>query len=42
MIEIIISVIVVLCIILMIFTLINNKFKLAVIKIEKAEEDIDI
>ena len=42
MLEIIIIAIVIICIILMIFTLVNNKFKLAVIKIEKAEEDIDI
>lgn len=42
MVEIIIIAIIVICILLMIFTLINNKFKLAIIKIEKAEEDIDI
>ena len=42
MFEIIIISIIVICIILMIFTLVNNKFKLAVIKIDKAEEDIDI
>lgn len=30
------------CIILLLSTLLNNKFKLALIKIEKAEEDIDM
>ncbi len=42
MLEIIISIIVVVSIILLILTILSNKFKLAIIKIEKAEEDIDI
>ncbi len=40
--EIIVGVIVGISIILLIGTIINNRFQLAVIKIEKAEEDIDI
>ncbi len=42
MIEIILGVIVVLSLFLGIFVIFNNKFQLALIKIEKAEEDIDI
>ncbi len=42
MLEIIIAVVVVISFILLICTIISNRFKLAVIKIEKAEEDIDI
>ena len=42
MMEIIIAVIVAVSVILLICTLINNGFRLAMIKIEKAEEDIDI
>ena len=42
MIEIIIGVIAGICFLLFIITIINNRFKFAVIKIEKAEEDINI
>lgn len=42
MLEIIIGIIVVFCFLLFIIVIINNKFKFAVIKIEKAEEDINI
>ena len=42
MIYIFLGVVVFFCILLLVGTLINSKFKLAVIKIEKAEEDIDI
>ena len=42
MLEIIIGVIVVISFLLLIATVINNRFQLAIIKIEKAEEDIDI
>lgn len=42
MLEIILGCLVVVCIILLIFTIYNNKFQLAIIKIEKAEEDISI
>ena len=42
MLEIIIAVIVGISFILLIGTIINNRFQLAIIKIEKAEEDIDI
>ncbi len=40
--EIIVAVIVGISLILLICTIINNRFQLAIIKIEKAEEDIDI
>ena len=40
--EIIIGIIVGISLLLLIATIINNRFKLAIIKIEKAEEDIDI
>lgn len=42
MIEIIIGVILVIIIIFAFFSVINNKYKLAIIKFEKAEEEIDI
>lgn len=42
MIEIIIGVVLFIIIILAFFSVINNKFKLAIIKFEKAEEEIDI
>lgn len=42
MLEIIIGIIVGFCFLLFIIVIINNKFKFAVIKIEKAEEDINI
>lgn len=42
MLEIIIGIIVGISLILLIGTIINNNFQLAIIKIEKAEEDIDI
>lgn len=42
MIEIIIGVIAVISLISLIFVICNNKFQLAIIKIEKAEEDIEI
>lgn len=42
MLEIIIGVIAGICFLLFIITIINNRFKFAVIKIEKAEEDINI
>ena len=42
MLEIIIGIIVCICFLLFIIVIINNKFKFAVIKIEKAEEDINI
>ena len=42
MLEIIIGVIVVISFLLLIATIIHNRFQLAIIKIEKAEEDIDI
>ena len=42
MLEIILGVVAGISFILLIATIINNKFQLAVIKIEKAEEDIDI
>ncbi|MBQ3307776.1 MAG: LemA family protein [Bacilli bacterium] len=42
MIYILLGVVVFFCILLLVGTLINSKFKLAIIKIEKAEEDIDI
>lgn len=42
MVEEILAVVVVISVILLIATIINNRFQLAVIKIEKAEEDIDI
>jgi len=42
MLEIIIAVIVGISLLLLICTIINNRFQLAIIKIEKAEEDIDI
>ena len=42
MLEIILGVISYYFIFLFIFLFINNKFKLAIIKIDKAEEDIDI
>ena len=40
--EIIVGIIVAISFILLIATIINNRFQLALIKIEKAEEDIDI
>ena len=40
--EIIIGIIVGISLLLLIATIINNRFQLAIIKIEKAEEDIDI
>ena len=42
MLEIIIAIVVAISLILLICTIISNRFKLAVIKIEKAEEDIDL
>ena len=42
MIETVLGVVVVLSLFLGIFVIFNNKFQLAIIKIEKAEEDIDI
>ena len=42
MLEIILGIIVVISILLTIFVLINNKFQLANIKIDKAEEDIEL
>lgn len=42
MLEIILGIIVFISLILLIMTIFSNKFKLAVIKIQKAEEDIDI
>lgn len=42
MLEIIIGIIVGFCFLLFIIVIINNKFKFAIIKIEKAEEDINI
>jgi len=42
MLEIIIGVVVGISLLLLIGTIINNNFQLAIIKIEKAEEDIDI
>jgi len=42
MLEIIIGIIVAISILLLIATIINNRFQLAIIKIEKAEEDIDM
>ena len=42
MIEIIIGVVLFIIIILAFFSVINNKFKLAIIKIEKSEEEIYI
>ena len=40
--EVIIGIVIFLCFLLIIITVINNRFKLAIIKIEKAEEDINI
>ncbi len=42
MLEIILGIVVVLSFLLFIFVLFNNKFQLAIIKIDKAEEDIDM
>ncbi len=42
MLEIILGIIVVISILLTIFVIINNKFQLAIIKIDKAEEDISM
>lgn len=42
MIEIILTVIVIISILSFLFVMYNNKFQLAIIKIDKAEEDIDI
>ena len=42
MLEIILGIIVVISFLLFIFVLINNKFQLAIIKIDKAEEDIEL
>lgn len=42
MLEIIIGAIVVFCFFLFIIVIINNKFKFSIIKLEKAEEDIEI
>ena len=42
MLEIIIGIIVGISLILLIGTIINNNYQLAIIKIEKAEEDIDM
>lgn len=42
MLEIIIGIIVVVCFLLFLIVIANNKFKFAIIKLEKAEEDINI
>lgn len=42
MLEIILAIVVVISFLLCILVLINNKFQLAIIKIDKAEEDIDL
>ena len=42
MLEIIIGIIVCICFLLFIIVIVNNKFNFAIIKIEKAEEDINI
>ena len=42
MLEIILTIIVVISLLLFIFVIINNRFSLSIIKIEKAEEDIEL
>lgn len=42
MLEIILGVIVVICLLLIVIAVYNNKFQLVIIKIDKAEEDISI
>ena len=42
MLEIIIGIIVGVCFLLFLIVIVNNKFKFAIIKLEKAEEDINI
>ena len=42
MLEIILTIIVVISLLLFIFVIINNRFALSIIKIEKAEEDIEL
>ena len=42
MLEIILGIVVFISILLIIIILINNKFKLAIIKIDKAQEDISL
>ena len=41
MLEIIIGIIVGVCFLLFLIVIVNNKFKFAIIKLEKAEEDIN-